>query len=84
MLYQFLREELERIKNKTGRLRENYVIAKIEKLISIFKRCRNFYPTIRNHYKSLNNEKKTRDAYLREIRQAYDDLDVTYDEYCLW
>ena len=44
--------------------------------------CRNFYPGLRKYYIKHGNLKKGRELYLREIKEAYDNMDVVYDEYC--
>lgn len=63
-------------------MRCNFLIAKLEKLIYLMSHCRNFYPGLRKYYIKHGNLKKGRELYLREIKEAYDNMDVVYDEYC--
>lgn len=50
----------------------------------MFQSRKNFYPGLRKYYIKTDNTRKARELFLREIAEAYDDIDVIYDEYKLW
>lgn len=62
----------------------HFITAKIEKLIEIFHHEVNYFPGLRKIYLEKSDTKKVREVFLREIGEAYDDFDVTYEEYLFW
>lgn len=50
----------------------------------MYGRVKNLYPLLREHYKEVDNVKKVRETYWREIRFGYDTHDIVYDEYITW
>lgn len=64
-LEELLLVELTKDQSHPNKLRTNYVIAKIERLIDMFKESRNFFAGLRNYYISTFNTKKARELYHR-------------------
>ena len=84
MVAEILSKELKKSRENLGNIRVNYLIAKMQNLISMYGRVKNLYPLLREHYKEVDNVKKVRETYWREIRFGYDTHDIVYDEYTTW
>lgn len=84
MVAEILSKELKKNRENLGNIRVNYLIAKMQNLISMYGRVKNLYPLLREHYKEVDNVKKVRETYWREIRFGYDTHDIVYDEYTTW
>jgi hypothetical protein len=84
LLLELLISNLKSNPTRQSSLRPTYLLAKIERIFSIFKRSFNLFPALREHYESMQNEQKIREMYLREFRMGFDGFDILYDKYLLW
>lgn len=65
------------------KLKLNFTLSILEKIVNLFnydkKNGSQFYKHLRTVYEKINNAKKIRECYEREIKQAFDDFDMAYD-----
>jgi hypothetical protein len=70
---------------KNDKKRANFALSIIEKIIVQFNHDKVngsfFYKKLREIYEMQISEKKLRQSYEREIKQSFDDVDLTYDAY---
>lgn len=68
---------------KEGRLRPNFCLSILEKLINLFdhdsKAAQHFFSLLRTAYEHMGNISKIRETYEREIKKAFNEFDMTYD-----